>query len=934
MYIASRQLVEWHKNVFSASVPIILLSGNLLVFSSGDALAQCVPAQPAPVSIGAGSCTDIGGIREATGDPAVEVTGGTYNAEGVAIHSGAAGTDAVSVSDTGVVNLTGGTTVTTTESHGFGIQLVDSGVLNAESVTITSDGHGGDAILTEGDQVRVFLDDVTIVTNGGSARGMRVREGTIVEGENVFIRTTNNIGPDAGSHGVWTETGSSVTLTDSTILAEATGSSAVESWNGTFIGERVTLRASGPGDYSSGVYVEGPSGLVSLTDSIVSSTASDAHAVYARNQATVSLVDTKVSSSGDNAHGLHLENGGRIEITNTDVTVTGDGAAALSLAHTAAGPNGSIVVNGGRLSSTSGPLVSVTGGHGEIAINSPVSLTPGLVGGRSVLTNVTDNGGFSADVDLSLTDALDVAGDIEVTGAGNILDATFTRSNWTGDFFGIGNTANLALDASRWTGTAFNATNIDVDAASEWNMTGSSIAQLTTNAGRLMFQHTPGSFMSLTTNDYVGSGGIIGLNTVLGDDTSDSDMLIIDGGTASGTSGIVVTNIGGGGEQTTGDGIRVISAVNGGQTDPGAFQLADRAAAGAYEYLLFRSGANDEHDWFLRSHLIEPTGEIPTYRPEAPLYTPVPDTARNLGLASLGTLHERVGEQMNVRAHPDHEDYFNGVWARLIGESGSSSWSGVLDVHANDTKLFGIQGGFDIYRAENEDGHRDHAGIYASYIGQRSRVEGFALGVNNLAAGELTVSGPALGAYWTHYWPEGTYLDTVVQANWFDVSARSDYNAKLNTWGHGFTASLEAGHPIDMGDGWQIEPQSQIIYQTVSVNSASDAFSSVAWHADDAVTGRLGARLQYTLVDHGKLWQPYAKVNLWHGFGGTDAIAMGGSPTLHSGFGQTSLEIGAGLTARLSETTSLYGHMDYRWSLGGAHHHSGLQGAVGLRVNW
>lgn len=937
MHLGSRHLLGRFRRGCSATGLVTIFSGGLLLCYSTNALSQCLPGQPDPVAMNSGSCTDTGGNRKSPGvnSPAVEVTGGDYTAEGVMILNESASTPTVRVDGTGVVNLTDGTTVTTTESHGYGIQVDGSGTVNAGNIQITTQGYGSDAILARGNGTYVSLTDVEIVTNGGSARGMRVRDGAVVQGSNVSIRTAEDNGNDPGSYGVWVQDGSTVTLTDSTISAEVTGSSAVENYGGTFIGTRVSLSATGPGDYSSGVYVSGATGLVSLTDSSVKSNAADAHAVYTTNLATVSLVNTQVSASGDGAHGLHLENGGTIDATNVEVAVTGAGSSAISLARTQPSDTGTISTKAGRLSSTSGALISVNGGAGRITIDSPDALTPGLVGGRPVLASVTNNAAFAADVDLDLTDASGVTGDIEVTGAGNILNASFAQSDWTGDFSGTGNTANLTLNAARWTGRATGATNIDVDAASEWNITGSSGAQLVTNAGRVAFEHTSGSFLILTTQDYVGSGGILGINTVLGDDASDSDLLVIDGGTASGTTGIVVTNAGGGGAQTTGDGIRVVDAINGASTGPDAFRLDRRVAAGAYEYLLFRGGASDSEDWFLRSHLIEePTVETPIYRPEAPLYSPVPDTARSLGLAFLGTLHERVGEQMNIKTQADQNDRFNGMWARLIGERGKNSWSGELNGHAHDISLVGFQGGVDIYRAENEDGHRNHVGVYAAYASQRARISGFALGVDNLAVGDLEVSGPAIGAYWTHYWPKGAYLDAVVQGNWFDVNARSDYNAQLNTRGHGFLASLEAGHPIVIGEGWQLEPQAQIIYQSVSVNESSDAFSSVAWQAEDAVTGRLGTRLQYSFEDGVKLWQPYAKVNLWHGFGGTDTIALGGSPSLQSRFGQTSVEVGGGITARFSKMTSLYGHVDYKRSLSGEQKLSSIQGAVGLRLNW
>ncbi len=73
---------------------------------------------------------------------------------------------------------------------------------------------------------------------------------------------------------------------------------------------------------------------------------------------------------------------------------------------------------------------------------------------------------------------------------------------------------------------------------------------------------------------------------------------MIDGGTAGGQTLLKINNVGGPGAQTTGDGILVVEAVNGGSILPGAFvnsatsfRLANIVAAGPYEYLLVRGGA-------------------------------------------------------------------------------------------------------------------------------------------------------------------------------------------------------------------------------------------------------------------------------------------------------------------------------------------------------
>lgn len=218
-------------------------------------------------------------------------------------------------------------------------------------------------------------------------------------------------------------------------------------------------------------------------------------------------------------------------------------------------------------------------------------------------------------------------------------------------------------------------------------------------------------------------------------------------------------------------------------------------------------------------------------------------------------------------------------------------------------------------------------------------VRGFALGTQNLEVGRLLTNGPSVGAYWTHFGPSGWYLDAVFQGSWYDAKATSLYGAGISTNATAYTASLEAGYPIRFGesDAWLIEPQAQLVYQGVSVDGSQDQYSSVDWNAGSAWTGRLGARLQYTARDErGTLWQPFARVNLWHAFSGTDSTFFGqSSPAIETRFGDTALEVGGGITARVNQNVSLYGQASYRWSLdGGRSRQTATAGTFGIRFNW
>ena len=85
--------------------------------------------------------------------------------------------------------------------------------------------------------------------------------------------------------------------------------------------------------------------------------------------------------------------------------------------------------------------------------------------------------------------------------------------------------------------------------------------------------------------------------------------------------------------------------------------------------------------------------------------------------------------------------------------------------------------------------------------------------------GSMNLNSWSAGGYWTHVGPGGWYLDAVLQGTWYGGSASTQF-AKLNTDGTGFIASLEGGYPFawpQLGPGFVIEPQGQILWQKVSL---------------------------------------------------------------------------------------------------------------------
>ncbi|MCR4269239.1 autotransporter outer membrane beta-barrel domain-containing protein, partial [Nitratireductor sp. ZSWI3] len=301
--------------------------------------------------------------------------------------------------------------------------------------------------------------------------------------------------------------------------------------------------------------------------------------------------------------------------------------------------NDTVELSGGTI----GGNISVSGG------NDSVTVTGGTVGGEVRLSVGDDtfnwNGGgiLYGAVDLgagddtaslgNLTDA-NIGATPQITGGTGTDGLTFDNvktadvSRFDGwETIDLTNDTQLVFDETLTLGDSGTGTgSLTVDAASTiyGGEANGGIAAFTAgqfvnvvNAGRIdLTNGAAGATDTFTIGgNYLGDGGQLFLNTVLGDDSSASDRLAIEGD-ASGTTGLNIINAGGAGGVTTLDGIMVVEV--GGTSAAGAFALNGRVAAGAYEYYLFRGGvsADTEDNWYLRSTLVTP--------PAAPSPEPAP----------------------------------------------------------------------------------------------------------------------------------------------------------------------------------------------------------------------------------------------------------------------------------------------------------------------
>lgn len=494
------------------------------------------------------------------------------------------------------------------------------------------------------------------------------------------------------------------------------------------------------------------------------------------------------------------------------------------------------------------------------------------------------------------------------------------------------------------------------------------------------------------TGNYVGQNGRLLLQSVLGADGSPSDKLVISQGAGSGNTTLGVTNVGGHGGATLTDGILVVQATNGATTTTSAFTLPQPLHVGAYVYYLFRGGvtAGTADNWYLRSSVAPapppvqpsapstptspsspsspssgqtptspsspssgqtpspsppapvaaagtpplpappPAGSAPTplYRMEVPVYAEAPELARELTVDQLGTFHDRQGDQALLT----ESGALPAAWARAWGEHASVATGGAASPDFSGT-IGGVQIGHDLYADASASGHRNHYGFFVGAARATGDVSGLALGFPGYAAGRLAIDSYSVGGYWTHVGPGGWYTDTVVMGSTLTIDPRSSEGVGATTHGHAQIASVEAGLPIAVLPNLNVEPQLQLIWQHESIDELNDGISSVSFHADSGLIGRLGVRLEGRLDAMGTVWLPYLRTNLWRYFGGTYSVTYAGSTILPDSVAATAAEFELGLVARFGAHGSANATLGYTTNVNGTHRET-VVGSAGVRWSW
>ncbi|CAN7585150.1 autotransporter outer membrane beta-barrel domain-containing protein [Bosea sp. LjRoot237] len=845
------------------------------------------------------------------------------------------------------------------------VQALGGGLIQFTAGSAINNPNGGipSALLSDGAGSRILADGLSISL--GSAGGITGAQAQNAGAISFSGSSQISFAGGGGSTGLLaTGVGSMIAAQDLTITAANGGGNDVgaRAEAGGVIqlgGGSITINGAGGGE--KGLRATDAGSVISTTNNTVSVTGGGGNAgVNAVNRGRIETTGGSVSVV--NGAGGLLENSGIASMTGTNVTASGNGGFGFLL------NNGGINLlrYGNGVIQASEASFSVQGATGDIILNG----TTAVANNNTLLET---NGGGST---LFTARGSTLRG-VVTTPAGNTSSLVLAQSSvWT--MTGSSTATNVANSNSQivFTPPTGDATQL----ASYKTLT---VTNYIGRGGSLALNTFLGADSSPSDRLVIGGGRASGTSSLLISNT-------IGPGDLTQGNGILVVDATDGG--TTNQGAFFL----GRPVVAGPYE---------YALIRGSVDGSGPQNWYLRSDGAvpplppapsptpdpgpEPTpgpdpdpgptpapspapqpSPTPNFRREVSLYAALPSMALIYGRTIIDSLHERRGEQRTLEPLPVTEQryiwckdpsmnyrctttvqlppsavaqrsYASAGWARIIGSHGERD-NGVNGIFRGgpsfDYDIFALQAGLDLYRGQNADGSRDHVGIY----GVIGRLQGDVRHFNGIKAGTNTIDGYSLGAYWTHFGASGWYLDGVVQGTWYDVEADSKRLISLKREAFGFAGSLEGGYPIHLGNGWLIEPQAQLIYQTQVNGSGHDGAALVRFSDVESLAGRLGARLakSWTLEEATAQSQPrmmtaWLKASVWNEFLGSPKASFSsatGFIPFRSDLGGAWAEIKAGVDAAITRNTALYASAGYSVGFDGRSH--AYDGRVGIKITW
>ena len=362
--------------------------------------------------------------------------------------------------------------------------------------------------------------------------------------------------------------------------------------------------------------------------------------------------------------------------------------------------------------------------------------------------------------------------------------------------------------------------------------------------------------------------------------------------------------------------------------------IAKTTGAGELQLASKKVGNTTEYFWTVVS-----TNKDAIYTASVPAYTLIPNLNLEVGYETVGTLHQRRGENQALSWEKSQAN--NQIWGRIIGKHIALDGKKRLNLSAN---LAGFQFGHDFDISSSENGGKRLTGGYVGYTHANSKFYDEYRAENGVVlddkyTGKAKTENLHVGVTHTRYSEDGSYIDFVGQLSWMQNKYNS-LDSKAKNHGLGVALSGEVGRPFVLskektnnGDSWIIEPQAQLIYQYLGLNSFTDDMRSVHQDKQHNLRSRIGVRFAYNnLTDHEKVRTLYFTTNVWHNFRNTSASNIG-EDNVTEKLAKTWGEVGWGAQFATSSNTHIYADARYEQSLSGTKH-QGYKGSIGIKYSW
>ena len=803
----------------------------------------------------------------------------------------------------------------TTEDESHAVKVDDgvTGYINNASVMTSGDGSYG--ISVDSQNKVLYISDSDIKTSGSVSdkeNGGITASAVVSEfGGTIFMNGDNSVeSGGAYSAGLLSQVNDSEKMVNNTRLETTDKTNIVTS------GENAVgvLACSSPGESRT---------CVDAVDDEVS----DSNSYEVISRADLKMNGGSITTNGTNSYGAYA-NGEKAYINLDYVALeTGEhGSYAVAIRQ------GNIDIKNSSITTkgTKAPIAKIYNG-GELFFSNVTAVSEQDKGISIDASNIDSQAKIAlSSVELSSAlDSIDVnktTTDVSILNRSIITPGNNILVNNTGGGLNIISSDSTLNGATK---LVSGTTTLKLSENTIWNMKDDSVVIHLTNSDSIINlsyddgqTFTQGKTLTVKGN-YVGNNGQLNIRTVLGDDKSATDRLIVEGNT-SGSTTVYVKNAGGSGAATL-NGIELIT-VNGDESPADAFRQGDaRIAAGAFEYQLKQQGKN----WYLTSYQSvneednssegnSESTETPTpvLRPEAGSYVANLAAANTLFVMRL---NDRAGETRYIDPVTEQERSSR-LWLRQVG--GHNAWRDSNGQLRTTSHRYVSQLGADLLTGGFTDSDSWRLGVMAGYARDYNSTHSSVSDYRSKGS----VRGYSAGLYATWFADDiskkGAYIDSWAQYSWFKNSVKGDELAYESYSAKGATVSLEAGYGFALNKSfgleaakytWIFQPQAQAIWMGVDHNAHTEANGSrIENDANNNIQTRLGFRTFIRTQEknsgpHGDDFEPFVEMNWIHN-SKDFAVSMNGVKVEQDGARNLG-EIKLGVNGNLNSAASVWGNV-------------------------